>query len=114
MTEAPVFEGWAILELMGHRKLGGYVREQNVAGAGFLRVDVPGKEGNVATQFYAPGALYCLTPVSEAIARRFAQGVQPEPVTRWELPAPRDPSPSRAMADLAEAVADDEDADAIG
>jgi hypothetical protein len=88
-SETPVFEGWAILELMGHRKLGGYVREQNVAGAGFIRIDVPGKEGNVATQFYAPGALYCLTPVSEEIARRFAQGVQPEPVTRWELPAAR-------------------------
>ena len=84
------FEGWAILELMGHRKLAGYVREQNVAGAGFIRIDVPGKgEGNVATQFYAPGALYCLTPVAEDIARRYAATMQPEPVTRWELPAPR-------------------------
>lgn len=89
MTEAAIFEGWAILELMGHRKLGGYVREQNVAGAGFLRIDVPGKEGMTATQFYAPGAIYCLTPVVEDVARRFSLGVQPEPVTRWELPAPR-------------------------
>lgn len=84
------FEGWAILELMGHRKLGGYVREQNVAGAGFIRIDVPlaRGEGNAATQFYAPGALYCLTPTTEDVARRFAAGCQPEPVTRWELPAP--------------------------
>lgn len=91
MNEAPVFEGWAILELMGHRKLGGYVREQNVAGAGFIRIDVPGRDGPAATQFYAPGALYCLTPVAEEVARRFALGTQPEPVTRWELPAPREP-----------------------
>lgn len=40
----PPFEGWAILELMGHRRLGGYVSEATVAGAGFLRIDVPGDE----------------------------------------------------------------------
>jgi hypothetical protein len=85
------FEGWAIMELMGHRKLAGYVREQEVAGSGFLRIDVPGgtagqPEDDVATQFYAPGALYCLTPTTEDVARRFAAGCQPEPVTRWELP----------------------------
>lgn len=85
------FEGWAILELMGHRKLAGYVSEQNVAGAGFLRIDVPGPadDAYVATQFYAPGALYCLTPTTEDVARRFAAGCRPEPVTRWELPAAR-------------------------
>lgn len=86
------FEGWAVLELMGHRKLAGYVREQNVAGAGFIRIDVPGPTGDaadVATQFYAPGALYCLTPTTEDVARRFAAGCRPEPVTRWELPAAR-------------------------
>ncbi len=108
VNEAPVFEGWAILELMGHRKLGGYVREQNVAGAGFIRIDVPGKDGNVATQFYAPGALYCLTPVTEDIARRFAVGVQPEPVTRWELPPARGPSAERERADLEEASEGDQ------
>lgn len=35
------FEGWAILELMGHRRLAGYVREVEVAGAGMLRLDIP-------------------------------------------------------------------------
>lgn len=34
--------GWAILELMGHRRLAGYVSEQEIAGAAFIRVDVPG------------------------------------------------------------------------
>ena len=37
------FEGWAILELMGHRRLAGYLREQTVSGASFLRLDVPGE-----------------------------------------------------------------------
>ena len=29
--EKASFEGWCVLELMGHRKLAGYVREQAVA-----------------------------------------------------------------------------------
>lgn len=35
------FEGWAILELMGHRRLGGYLTEQEIAGAAFIRIDIP-------------------------------------------------------------------------
>lgn len=82
------FEGFAILELMGHRKLAGYVRSVNFAGAGMIRIDIPGADGkDAATQFYAPGSLYALTPVSEDVARRFAKSSQPAPVTRWELPA---------------------------
>ena len=41
--ERKAFEGWAILELMGHRRLGGLVTEQEIAGAAFLRIDVPGE-----------------------------------------------------------------------
>jgi hypothetical protein len=39
-TETP-FESWAIVELMGHRRLGGYVRAVELAGAAMLRIDVP-------------------------------------------------------------------------
>lgn len=41
MTTAEGWAGWAILELMGHRRLGGYVREVTLAGAGFFRIDIP-------------------------------------------------------------------------
>lgn len=80
------FEGWAVLELMGHRRLGGFVTAVELAGAGMLRIDVPGEQGNVATQFYSPSALYCLTPCSEVAARAVAAHNRPEPVSRWELP----------------------------
>lgn len=40
-TDRTPFEGWAILELMGHRRLAGYVRETELAGTGMLRLDVP-------------------------------------------------------------------------
>jgi hypothetical protein len=85
------FESFAILELMGHRRLGGFVREVQIAGAGFLRIDVPGDaDGEThSTQFYPPSSVYCLTPVSEEAARIVAKTTRPEPVTRWELPPPR-------------------------
>jgi len=95
------FEGWCILELMGHRRLGGYVTEAVIAGAGLIRIDVPGlRPGETAaTQFYSPSARYCLTPTTEAIARALAASAQPQPVQRWELPA----SPARDL----QVVADD-------
>lgn len=84
------YEAWSILELMGHRRLGGFVREVQVAGVGFLRIDVPGDtDGEThSTQFYPPSSVYCLTPVSEAAARIVAKQTRPEPVTQWELPSP--------------------------
>jgi hypothetical protein len=83
------FEGWTIVELMGHRRLAGMVREVNVAGAGFLRIDVfPGDATTaIATQLIAPAAVYALTPTTEDLARRLALREQPEPVSRWDLPA---------------------------
>lgn len=98
---ATAFEGWAILELMGHRKLGCYVQEATLAGAGFLRVQVPKAKGGWAVeQLYPPSSVYCLTPVSEAVACGYALRCQPEPVTRWELPAP-EPVVIRGGVDLA-------------
>lgn len=82
-----VFEGWAILELMGHRKLGGYLTEQTIAGAAFVRIDVVNMEGiAIATQFYSGSAIYCITPTTQDVATAFGSNHKPEPVTRWELP----------------------------
>lgn len=101
-----MFEGWAILELMGHRKLGGYVQEATVAGASFLRLDIPdGNDGAIATQFYSPAAVYCITPCTEAIAKQFSINHQPTPVTRWELPASESKTTQQSSA-LSESDAD--------
>jgi hypothetical protein len=93
MSEATPFEGWCVLELMGHRRLAGYLTEQEIAGDGFLRLDIPKDDGTLlertATQFYRPAAVYCITPTTEETARRVAAGADPAPVKRWELPAPR-------------------------
>lgn len=99
---AATFEGWAIVELMGHRRLAGRVTEVQLAGAGFIRLDVPGyihtqptgeqEERGQATQFYSPSAVYCITPTSEEIAR--AAATTPAPVQRWELEPAREVEPA--------------------
>lgn len=78
------FAAWGILELMGHRRLAGYVQEAELAGHGLIRIDIPSDPP--VTQFYGAGSVYCLTPTTEEIARAVAATNRPEPVHRWELP----------------------------
>ena len=89
MSDKETFGEWCVLELMGRRKLAGFVREVTLAGAGLLRIDVYEGEATEAslTQFYPPASLYALTPVAEEIARRFAQANTQSPVSRYELPS---------------------------
>jgi hypothetical protein len=116
MTETDqqtVFDEWAIIELLGHRRLAGRLREVHLAGAGFLRLDLPETPGHTPqTQYIAPGSVYALHPTTEAIATAVAARCRPEPVHRWELPAP--PPDDGPAGDLDEIVADlleDEDDD---
>lgn len=98
------YQGWAVVELMGHRKVAGQVRQVEQYGTPMLRVDV--FEGDAATatatQFYSGQSIYCLTPVHEDVARGYAKGRVELPVERWELPA-APPPPS----DIEDAQYDD-------
>ncbi len=91
------FEGYAVLELMGHRRLGGYVRETTLAGAAVFRIDIPKKDADcwkttdaptkpetAATQFYGGAALFALTPCRAAMARAVALHAQPIELTYYE------------------------------
>lgn len=84
MAEVKGFEGFAILELMGHRRLGGLVSEATVAGCAMLRIDIPCEPP--VTQFYSGQAVYAITPCGEAEARAVAAHNTPQPVSRWEFP----------------------------
>ena len=85
---AAPFAEWCVCELLGHRRLAGYVQEVQLAGAGFLRLDIPEAGGDPGrTQYIAPGSVYALHPVGEDTARRAAAAWRPEPVSRWDLPA---------------------------
>lgn len=84
------YDGWAILELMGHRKLAGRISEATIGGHPMLRLDTPSAVGEV-TQFYSAAAVYCITPCDEATARKVSDAYRPQPVSPFELPAAREP-----------------------
>lgn len=100
------FEGWAILELMGHRRLIGRLSTATIAGASFLRIDIPQEGDKEATQFYSPSAVYAITPTTEELALRAAHLNIVAPVSRFELPAPK--APADAATDLGQEEDDDE------
>lgn len=81
------FEGWGIVEMLGHRQLAGKIGQQVIAGCAFLRVDVPetqhtkqvpGYGGTVIetkpgyTKHIGTGSIYCITPTDEDTSRRAA------------------------------------------
>jgi hypothetical protein len=72
--------GWTICELLGHRVIAGFVSEVEIAGAGFLRVDLWAPDGEKrTTQFVSPSSVYALTPTTEEAVR---ERMQPRPVLR--------------------------------
>jgi len=91
------YEGWSIVEIMGHNTIAGYVSEQSIAGVAMLRVDVPGTETQPAyTKFYGGSAVYAITPTTEEIATVAALRLAVRPVSEWTVP---DPKPRRALVD---------------
>lgn len=72
---------YAIVEIMGHRKLVGRIAEVERFGVKFLRVEpmFAGAVMGVET-FVQPASIFCLTPVQHATAVRYA------PTERYNLP----------------------------
>lgn len=70
-TTDTAYEGWAIVELMGHRQTAGKIAQVQMYGASLLRVDTPKPDGGtMVSQMYSGAAIYCVTPCTEAVAQR--------------------------------------------
>ena len=94
MNEPDKFDEWALVELMGRQRIVGQVKEAILAGAAFIRVDVPAqlnKKGGVTetqpafSRFFRPEAIYCISPVSAEVALELLKNCRNEPVARYEL-----------------------------
>jgi len=91
----PPFEGWAILELMGHRVRYGHVSEVEMFGGKLLRIDIPVNgepDADHISEFYSCGSVYSLRPASEQIIRdqikRYGEDLRPvRPADYRERPA---------------------------
>ena len=102
--EHPLPEGgfWAIVELMGHVKIAGYLTEEERFGAKMGRLEIPRADPpGYTTQFFGGSSVYRITPTTEGIARKIAIGYQPAPVHLWELSV-RKALPSSFESDEAE------------
>ncbi len=84
---------WAVVELFGHRRHVGRIREEERFGAKMLRVDVPkdGKpdEKGWTTHYYSGAAIFSLTPTDEATALKANKPY--EPAGRYLAPPDDDP-----------------------
>lgn len=86
-TVGEKFEQWANVELMGHQRVVGRCTEEMIAGHPMLRVDVPDGDGDTfSTRYYGSSAIYCLTVVSEDVARKLCAGLSQAPSFAWDLP----------------------------
>ena len=81
-TQEPESGQWAILELMGRKVVAGYLTKDDWQGHAMVRIDVPATSGFQAfTQVYGPQAVYCITYVSEEVARLTAEHNRVNPVS---------------------------------
>jgi len=95
--EAEKFDCWAIVEVMGHSRYAGRVTEQSVGGCNFVRVDIPelpAENGNsqqpAFTKLLGQSSIFCITPVTEEIARYTARNIRAAPVHVYDLPRPHE------------------------
>lgn len=84
------FQQWAIVELFGHARIAGLVKEQTIGGCSFLRVDVPeitagGETLQPVTKLYGQGAIYAISFVDEDTAIATAKEIRFQPVSVWSL-----------------------------
>ena len=104
MSDETKFDSWAVVELFGHQQIAGRVTEASIGGCSFLRVDVPDqpaleKRGYydaapalpAYTLYFGQGAIYAMTPCTEAAARVVAARIRAVP------PIPFNPEPKPAL-----------------
>ena len=101
------FSEWAIVEMMGHRKVAAHVGDSEIGGSSLLRLDVLGSDGEIErTEYIGVGSIYCLTIVTEETAKVVAKNNSPRPAWAYS-PAAR-ALPSGINRDFIDAGDEDE------
>ncbi len=79
-VETDQLKTFAVVEMMGHRKVVGIIGESPLGPGSLIRVDVLAKDGEIErTEHVGVGSIYCLTEVTEDIAKAAAAAHSPTP-----------------------------------
>lgn len=84
----PELKDWALVELFGHQRIVGYLSQQTFGTGVLFRVDVPDllKDGKKVrdgfTRYFALGAIYSITPISEQMVRDLLPSIDGTPAAR--------------------------------
>lgn len=93
---------WSIVEIFGHRRHVGRIREEERFGTRMLRIDVPKVDYETreitgfASHYYGGGSIFSITPTNEASAITANRGYPP---FRSALPAPSETDEQNASTD---------------
>jgi len=87
-NQQEVFEHWAILEVFGHERYAGQIKEATIAGKGVVQLSVPAIEGEhplpAFTKFFNPDSIFSTTIVGEEYAMEMARRLKKHPITAYE------------------------------
>ena len=79
-------EFWAIVSLMGHTQLAGFLSEYTMGGCSFLKLTIPETSKQPEwTRLFKDNSVYSIDPVTEDIARYRAEGLNVSPLSIWEV-----------------------------
>jgi hypothetical protein len=135
------FEGWAIVEILGHQRYAGYVTTEAYGQAVMFRIDVPALEARERqtkqpgyidgqyvpagatvqegpmpgyTKLVGAGSIYCITPSTKEAALHAVESLQARPLMLVKLPPDRAlPAPQDEPVDFDDIDEDDEDVEAV-
>lgn len=83
-------EQYAVVEMMGHRKVIGKITESDIGASSLIKVTVLNKSGEPErTEYIGVGSIYCLTIVTEAVAKEAVANYTPEPTWAYALNRPQ-------------------------
>ena len=80
--------------MFGHQTYAGFITEQSIGGASFVRVDVPAVSDQAPfTKLFGPTAIYSISPCSEELAHLVAKKTHSAPLSIYlpELYPPKEP-----------------------
>lgn len=77
---------WAVVDLLGHVRLAGWLTEEEKFGSKLGRLEMPMPDGSTMTRWFGGGSVYSVSAVTEDVVRALAMS-NPPPVSPYDVRA---------------------------